>query len=242
MTFAPDYTDNNRSPAKDTTSRVFTFTPTIGQLLVIKYAMDSGGSAPGGPSDTQSLTWTLQTSYNVNSSEGSAYLWTSSPVTSASSITITVVGPSAGNDRWSQAVLEAWPAGSTVGAVGTPVYSASGAPSLTLTTTGTGSAVTCTNVDIANKNNTTRTYRGTSPVEDGVILYTSTPGPWYTAAEHWYSQTATAGSQTVGMTAPTAQQYSLIAIEIVPAVVVVASATPAPFNFTRPAVQRASTW
>jgi hypothetical protein len=183
------------------------FTPAIGELLVIKGIAEDVGMLLSTPTGG-GLTYTLRVSQVGVSGNVNAYIWTA-PVTASASMTVTVA--ETGNtgvysmvvERWSGAQLAATPA--TVDTRGT------GAPSTTLTTVGASSIVSWLNGDWAAVSGASRTYNTTSavPTEDG---YTTTAGN-YTA--YYAYQIATApGAQTFGLTAPTGQTWSLLGIEI----------------------------
>lgn len=244
MTLVPVATPLTVSTQASATTLTFAaFTPTVGELLVIKVMGEQGGGTPipavpsGGP------TWTLLAgTQETVTTECFVSIYTAT-VASAVSTTVTVNAPrgnaSAINPHWS-AVLERWPVGSTLGATKSFV-NGTGAPSTTLTTTGTGSAVTWGNTDYNAASPAGHTYNSTSatPTEDWLDDQSvSTAYVAYSA----YQQAASPGSQTLGLTAPTTQTWTLFGVEIVPAAVGGGTATPGPRNFTMAAVQRASSW
>ena len=191
----------------DTASLVTpSFTPAAGEILVIKgitAARSQTMSTPAGGG----LTYTLRKS-DTTASHVAAYIWTA-PVTVSSPMTVTVAvsGSSVPHsivvERWSSAKLAATPA--TCDTTGT------GAPSTTITTVAANSQVSWLNGDWTAVNGASRTYNTTSatPAEDG---YTTTTGQY--TAYYATQAAATAGSQTLGVTAPTGQTWTLLGIEI----------------------------
>lgn len=98
------------------------------------------------------------------------------------------------------------------------VNGGSGAPSRTITTTQDNSAIAVISVDWNAVDGTTRTWRtvnGITPtVGNGLELTYFRDSVAYTVYVAYYSDAGTAGSKTVGLTAPVGQTYSVVAIEI----------------------------
>lgn len=165
-------------------------------------ALTSTLSVSGG-----SLTWTELAKVSV-SEYTYVIVWTA-VATSTTSFKVKVTRGGAVEARF---VVEAqvWRKSSGIGAVNkTNVLS--GAPSLNLTTEKNQSAV---GMFIGDWTAST----GTAAYRTGPGTYTSKldllESGFYRAYGGYYAEVATAGAQTVGMTAPAAQKYSIVAVEI----------------------------
>lgn len=188
------------------------FTPSVGEIIVVKWGNEDVGVPSIGAVSGGSLTYTNRASSSGVSSHAEVYVYTTT-VVSASSMTVSVAASgSAGNhwmlvERWSGALLAGTPA---TNATKTGTGSA---PSATITTTGTTSIVTWINNDW-NATTGTAAYRS-SASEDGALLVASHIR-FYAA----YQSAASAGSQTIGLTAPTGQNWSMVGIEVLSSVVI----------------------
>lgn len=187
------------------------FTPSTGELIVIK-----GGALPelddvfdvptasGG-----GITWTQRVS--VWGSGGSRYaeIWTGVVTVGGSPITVSLPTLATGPEQLAM-LVERW---SSARVADTPVVvsgadNTGSAPNLTLTTTAANSVISSMVTSNVGGSGATRAYRS-SATEDG-YLYISSRGTFYWA---WQSA-ASAGAQSVGMTAPSAYRWTLAGIEI----------------------------
>lgn len=192
------------------------FTPAAGDVIVVKGVTWDVPPGISQPTDTQGNTYTRR-AHEAVVNHVSCSIWTtiagtgasmtvSAGVTDACEHSITV-------ERWTNAALDTTPA--SAADVG------SGSPSLTIITTQPYSAVTWANGDGAGgylgQNPAGRTYDTTSasPTEEGIHVGTAY------VAYHVWQNAASAGSQTFGITAPTGQNWNLVAMEVldVPAVI-----------------------
>jgi hypothetical protein len=100
----------------------------------------------------------------------------------------------------------------------TSVNGGSGGPSLALTTLQDNSAIAVISVDWNAVDGTTRTWRtvnGITPtVGNGLELTYFRDSVAYTVYVAYYSDAGTAGSKTVGLSAPVGQIFSTVAIEV----------------------------
>lgn len=202
--------DNNADAASLVTG---SFTPAVGEVLVVKVTTPAVTvSWPSGLPSGGGLTFTQQVTNPGGGSFSATGIWTSSPVTVSSAMTVTV--PFAGStqphsmvvERWSGAVIAAMP-------VTCKALSGSGNPTSSLVTQVT-SAVSWCSSDYSAINGSSRTYNTTSatPAEDGYVFNT----PYYTA--YYATQAASsAGSQTIGLTAPSSQIWNICGMEILAA-------------------------
>lgn len=198
------------STAADTsTLTTASFTPAIGDVIVVKAMSESVATSAATPTDTSGNTWAAQL---TDSTAAHCYgaLSTTTVTVSASLTVSTAWSGSAGFhsmivERWTGAVLAATPAtnGTKTG---------TGAPSSTITTTAPNSAVSWANGDFAAVSPAGRTYNTTSatPTEDGI--HDKSTGNY--VAEYAWQNAVTPGSQTFGLTAPTGETWTLLAIEI----------------------------
>jgi len=192
----------NSAAANTTALATSTFTPTPGEIIVVKMATEDSTFTIGAPTGG-GLTYTsrgtqnaagrcwcaLYTAVAVGGTAGMAV--TQGTVSGASWHSLTV-------ERWRNAKLATSPA--TVNATGTS------APNTTLTTVAPFSVVSWLNTDWTATAGA-RTYRS-GAVEDG---YHNSAG--YTV-DYAYQETTTAGSQTVGLTAPASQTWGILGVEV----------------------------
>jgi hypothetical protein len=177
------------------------FTPTAGELIVVK-ALNSERSQTFGTPSGGGLSFTNRVDQNVTS-HCRADIWTATVGASPTAMTISLtVAASQQNhafvvERWSGAKLAGSPA--VINATG------SGAPSAVETTVANNSVISWVNGDF-DQGTGARTYRGT-PTEEQ--YWTAGDCTGYFA---WQTQ-ATAGAVTVGLTAPS-QTWTMAAIEI----------------------------
>lgn len=193
-----------------TSTKDLTITTQAGDTLVVYGGGENEGvtlSTPAG----NSISFTLQQSIVV-SGYASAYMWTGVDSTGATSWTLSCTG---GGGRWGFSCLIFR---NTVGIGASNKTNAAGtAPSLNLTTTSNNSAVVVFNGDWDAQNGSSRTWltvNGITPSSgNNEIDYSYTSGVW-TAYGAYYPSVGTAGSVTVGLSAPTNQTYSIVAVEV----------------------------
>ena len=184
------------------------FTPTQGEVIVVKILAESGLNAPNAPTAT-GLTFTQRAQVGGGASTTSyAAIYTAVVPASPTSYTITATVPGTSTqshswvvERWGNAILAASPAVAST--------ASSTTCSLTLTTTAANSIVSWASADWQAVTYTTRTYRTTSTEE----FVTGTSGTDY-FADFAYQAAATAGTQTFGLSQPTGQQAAMVGIEI----------------------------
>jgi hypothetical protein len=184
------------------------FTPVNGEILVVKAATWDTGTAAGTPSGG-SLVYTRQSTAAPGGFNGYGTIFTALVAGSPVSMTVTLSAP-AGNCYHSM-VVERWSGAQVAGtpAISSPI-SGSGAPSATVTTTAASSIVTWVCVDENSRDPAGRTYVS-SATEDGLADgHTSVSSVHYYA----YQTAAAAGSQTIGMSIPNTQSWTMTGIEI----------------------------
>jgi hypothetical protein len=179
------------------------FRPAAGDLVVVKL-VDIASIPSWTMSDSASaLTWTRQVNYAPGGNLV-VLIYTAPVVSALGSITVKAT-PSQNNysvmlaEWWSGAKLAASPATGT----GTNYPSVSGAPDFTITTAKAGSAVSWCSTDATSQSGS-RTYITTSgtPVEEYFFNFSGNGSGTFA-----YQPAATAGTQTVGETAPTGQGW-----------------------------------
>jgi hypothetical protein len=153
------------------------------------------------------LTWTLR-QFATYSSRAPVYIWTA---TATSSQTFTAsVARTAGTYPWGF-VVSVWRGSDGVGASAQDV--GSGTPSLGITTTYANSALAVVSTDWNANNGASRVWlqvNGASPVEQA-YFYNAT---YMTAYAAYYADAGSVGAKTVGLSAPAAQQYEIVAVEV----------------------------
>jgi hypothetical protein len=196
-------------------NEVSSWTTTPGSKSTASFAVQAGDvlvaygmteNSPNGLSISGgSLTWTQQQLVNV-SNYGRAYAWTA---TASSSTSITVTFTRSGSGQYGGDVLVYRGSGG-IGA--SAKANTTGAPSLSLTTTQAGSAIVVAAVDWNAVDGSSRAWRtgGGSLTE---TTYATDPlhGTYYGG---YHADAGAAGAKTVGLTAPTGQQYSIVAVEV----------------------------
>jgi hypothetical protein len=160
------------------------------------------------------LTYTLEQSI-VAADYCTCYVWTA---TSGSSQTFTLsITMSGGTGFWGWNALR-WSGSDGIGA-STKTNVSSGAPSLALTTGTDNSAIVAANGDwnaVDGASRTWRTINSITPATNlagGEATY-ARDGARATVYGAYWSNAGTAGSKTTGLSAPGAQKYSIIAVEV----------------------------
>lgn len=195
-----------------TTLTTPSFTPSVGEVIVVKGVTADGATPYGTPSDSQTNTYTSRKS-STSASFTPCYIWTA--ITGAATAMTVSLTPS-GTNNWHSMVVERWSSASLAATPATngTIQGTSTAPSSTITTTAANSVVSWCDGDWTATSGASRAYNTTSatPIEEG---FTGGDTVNYTA--YFAYQTATAaGSQTIGITTPT-QKWTMVAIEILDA-------------------------
>jgi hypothetical protein len=196
------------------------FTPTAGDVLVVKTGTWWNAISPGTPTDTSGQTWTSRVQETGAPNNGAITV----SITPASNSHHTLLV-----ERWTGAQLAATPA------TGHALASGSGVASATLTTTANGSAVSWCLYDGSSADPATRTYQASATEESLSDQHGGSNGVFYFASQ----AAATAGSQTFGLATPDTF-YAMAGIEIQTAGAVGSSAPPARPIVVSGAVQRAT--
>jgi hypothetical protein len=140
-------------------------------------------------------------------------MWTVASVGSSQTFTLQVdkAGGGGSTDVWGFMLLR-WAGG---GVVGTAVSGSgtSSTPSLAITTSAANSAIACINTDW-NATSGTRTYRQVNAANPTERDYFGVAGSTYIGEVFTYADAGTAGAKTVGLTAPTGENWATIAVEV----------------------------
>jgi len=197
-----------------TTLSTPSFTPATGEVIVIKATTWDTAVTSGTPSGG-SLTYTRQTTAQPGGFNCYATIFTTIVASSPGSMSITLSPPSGTSyhtmlvERWANAGLAATPATNAVisGSLGGTGVDT---PTATVTTIGSNSIITWVNVDDQSNNPSGCVYLS-GAIQDGLgdgHLGSSS------VAYHAYQTAATPGSQTIGMTLPTGQKWTMTGIEV----------------------------
>lgn len=195
------------------------FTPSNGEIVVIKLSTWDTATAMGAPTGGSQI----YTSRIIAAPAG-FFPWVGiyTASISGSPVSMTVSSTPAATsyhsmvvERWSGAQLAVTPA------VNGTISGTASAPSATLTSTGTGSIVSWVSGDSQSRDPATRAYLSAA-TEDGLLNgFVGANGVTY----HAYQTAASPGTQTMGLSAPGAQSWALAGIEIQAAAVAAPSFT-----------------
>lgn len=212
------------------------FTPTNGEVIIVKAtSWDTTVNYGTGPTGG-SQTWTKRVEAAVGGFSAYAVIWTATIAGSPGAMTVSMT-PSA-SSRHSM-VVERW----TGQLAATPAVNgtlhSTGTASTTITTVGTNSVVSWCNSDVNSVSPATRAYLSSATEEDCYDRSSAVDGVWYYA----YQAAAAAGAQTIGLSAPTGQNWSMAAIEVQDSGGGGATVVPArPIIMPSMAAMQASTW
>lgn len=182
-----------------------------GRALVILAASADSPQTISSPTGG-SLTYALAQSNEI-SSNSNTYVWTAIPTTDQS-FSLGLTGSANGNP-WSANVLT-WSGSDGIGA--SAKSNGTGEPSLGITTTTDNAAIAVIVADWNAASGASRTWltvNGLTPTAaNGMEKTYFTDGSNYTVYACVYTDAGTAGSKSVGLSAPTGQKYTMIAVEV----------------------------
>lgn len=208
-TFVAEYETVFSTSATPKTTSV---TVAAGDTLVIIGMTEDQGYTLNTPTGG-SLTYTLEQSVVV-SNFCTAYVWTApAPGSQTFTLSGTMTG---GSGLWGFNCLRF--SGSPGIGASSKTNITSGAPSLGITTTGDNSAIVVANADWTASDGASRTWRtvnGITPTSGNSLEVTYyRNSTTYTAYGAYWNDAGTAGAKTVGLSAPSAQKYSIVAVEV----------------------------
>lgn len=195
--------------ANTTTPKTASTTVVAGDLLVCVGGTADAATTLATPTGGTSLTWTLRQSHVLASHSG-LWAWTA-PVVTSETFSASIVRAGNTSNFWGFEIFRF----SNHGGLGTTTKgsnSAGGAPLLNITTTGDNSAIVYVSGDWNAVDGTVRTYR-TLP---GTLTETS----YFRDASQWglyagyYADAGATGVKGTGISAPTGQEDTIIAVEV----------------------------
>ncbi|HET9412139.1 MAG TPA: hypothetical protein VFO38_04810 [Candidatus Saccharimonadales bacterium] len=196
------------SPTADLTSLdTPAFTPNNGEVLIVKAASESFNNPDIGAASGGGQTFTSRV-YEATSSN--SVIRIHSAIVSGSPGSMTVSQAFGGTGGWRSIVVERWGSATLAGSPAVNSGVSTGAPSLTVTTVADGSVVSWVSADWNAVAPGTPAYRS-SATQDGLHDKSGTTSY---VAYFAYQVTTTAGTQTIGLTAPGSQQATIGGIEI----------------------------
>lgn len=221
-TFVAEYEsawDNNNRP------KTASVTVAAGDVLVIIAAVEDSSQTLSTPTGG-SLTYTLRQSITT-ANYSAVYVWTA-PAPTSQTFTLSIDASST-TLWWGFNCLRF--SGSTGIGASSSTTSASGAPSLGITTTSANSAIVAVNSDwnaLSGSSRTWRTVNSITPTSgNGLEVTYYHSNVHYTVYGAYWSDVGTAGSKTVGLSAPTGQKYGICAVEVLGTTGSGATVTPA---------------
>lgn len=190
-----------------TSPRTVSVTTAVGDVLVLGGIAENNAKTLATPTGGTGLTWALAQSVIVTD-YCATYLWTAT-ATTAETFTCSVAATGA-SQHWGFNVLR-WSGSDGIGA--SAKTNTTGAPSLALTTTQADSAVCAFVGDWNAVDGTSRTWRTINSSTGTERTYYRDAARYATYANTWLDVGAT-GSKTTGLSAPTGQQYVIVAVEV----------------------------
>jgi hypothetical protein len=211
-TFVADYEAstwlNNTSP------KTVTPTTAAGDILAVVGAGSNNVTTLATPTGN-SLVYTLAQSIVV-ANFCATYGWTAPDPAGGAGWTLSDSETGSGTAFWGFTALRF--SGSDGVGASAKTNAAGGAPSLAITTLQDNSAIVVIVADFAAVDGATRTWRtvnGITPtLANGLETTYTRDAAEYTVYVAYYSDAGAVGSNTVGLTVPSIQDYSIIAIEI----------------------------
>jgi len=197
--------------ASSTTPKNVAITSQAGDLIIVLGGGENEAITLSTPSGN-SISFTLRQSVVVNNF-ATAYVWTGVDATGGTNWSMSATA--AGGGLWGYTVLVIR---SAAGVGNSVKNNASGTAAISITTTDTDSVIAVFNADWNAVNGDTRvwnTVNGVTPTAGNNMEmgYGFSNGA-YTAYSAYYTDTGAAGSKSVGLSQPTGQKYSIVAIEI----------------------------
>lgn len=195
------------SVGTDTNSLVSpSFTPADNEIIIVKVTSENFDTPTIGLASGGSLTYVSQVNFSQGN-QSSVRIFSAVVGTSPGSMTVTVAFSGIGG--WHAMVVERWGNAQLAGSPAVVSTVSTGAPSATVVTVADDSVVSWVSADWNAVAPGTPAYRS-SAVQDG--LHDKSTGNY--VGYFAYQNTTTAGSQTIGLTAPTGQNATMGGIEI----------------------------
>jgi hypothetical protein len=183
------------------------FTPSVGEIIVVKRMTEDSGSLYSGAPSGGSLTYTSRVSSSV-ASQCAGDIYTAVGAGSSMTVTSGALGTASLHsmivERWSNAQLAATPATASGTSAG-----GNSAANISIVTVASNSVVSACCGDWNGGNPTGRAYRS-SATEDGLYDRSSSGD---TVHFYFWHSAVTTGSQAVGFTTPT-MRWTALGIEV----------------------------
>lgn len=199
------------TPTK-TTPKTIVVSGAIGDTLICYASTADQTATVSAPTGGTGLTWTLQesvvTSGGVDCSN--CYMWTSPVTATLSSVTLTLV-ETAGTTFWWGFFFLRFSGVSGFGGKNVTHITGTGLPTLSLTTTGSNSAIVVGNVDFVPASGTPAWLTNFGAFTQECDQFVSSNMGQYGG---YHANSGSPTTANVGMTAPTGQTYSIIALEL----------------------------
>ena len=182
-----------------------------GDILAV-YGYGQDGTVPATPTNTGTAlgAWTLQRSVNPGTQWTPSYFWTATATGTDASVTVSVDRTSAGSPSTAYGFTMWKVSGASAVGASNSAQGTSGAASVSLTTTGANSIVLYGSGDW-NPATGSASWRSVNGSTGTAVLDTTPADRFY--ARHWMDAGA-AGANTYGLSLPTGQQWTAIAVEI----------------------------
>lgn len=197
-----------------TTPKTVSVTTQAGDIVVVYGGIENGTATLATPTGN-GLSYTLKQSVELDTNWASAYIWTAVDTTGGTNWTLSV-SRAGGSVQWGFACLVFRDSDGVGASSKTNVSGA--APSLGITTTQDNSAVVVCNVDWNALDGSSRTWNTVNSITptngNGLETTYAYSSGAHTVYGAYYNDTGTAGSKTVGLSAPGGQKYSIVAVEI----------------------------
>jgi hypothetical protein len=191
-----------------TSPKTVSVTTAVGDVLVCYGMTADGATTLNTPTGGTGLSWTLRQSAGIVAGNRTpVYIWTAT-ATTAQTLTLSMTRNGTTTWQWGFNCLR-FSGSSGIGASSSTI--GDGGPSLNLTTTQDNSAVVVANSDFAVVA-TARTWRTTAGAFTEQTY--STVSGQMTVYGGYHPTVGTAGSKTVGLSAPATQTYSIAAVEV----------------------------
>lgn len=178
-------------------------------------AAENGVNAFSTPTGN-SISFTLSASIHVDTNWSDVSIWTGIDATGGTNWTLSL-SRTAQNQHYGLTCM-VFRNASGIGATNSNRNGTSQAPSLNLTTTQDNSAIVVINADWNANDGASRTWNTVNSITptsgNGFETTYVRDAGFYTVYGAYYNDAGTAGSKTLGLSAPSTQQYSIAAVEV----------------------------
>lgn len=205
---------SNVSGINSTLPQTMSVTTAIGDRLVAWASMADNAATISTPTGGTGLTWALSVRDSNAANFSGSYLWTAGPATTAETFTLqTTKTGGSGTFMWAFG-CERW---SGAGGFGTGVTAsnASGAPTVNVTTTKANSAIVAVDSDWNAGATTGKAWRtGAGALTELLVDQDTSTSSTLTCYIGYHADAGATGTYAVGLTAPTGQKYTIVAVEV----------------------------